>query len=124
MKQHFESRSWEWIDQNHFVCRERALSRSGDRIVARELISHAEKGVLADQFYAERLYTKEKISELLDKCGYRNLYFHGNLESSSSRGQDLGMMANRMIILEFRYLLQVNLYLSEQKVKIYLLVWD
>ncbi len=98
MKQHFKLRSWEWIDQNHFVCRERALSRSGDRIVTRELISHAEKGVLADQFYAERLYTKEKIAELLEKCGYRNLYFHGNLESTSSRGQDLGMMANRMII--------------------------
>ncbi|HEX3418003.1 MAG TPA: class I SAM-dependent methyltransferase, partial [Stellaceae bacterium] len=25
MRHHFEPRSWEWVDQNHFVCRERDL---------------------------------------------------------------------------------------------------
>src|SRR5689334_10709020 len=25
MKRHFDPRSWEWVDQNHFVCRERSL---------------------------------------------------------------------------------------------------
>ena len=98
MRNHYEARSWEWIDQNHFVCRERALTRDGERIVTRELISHAEKGVIADQFYAERLYTKDKIGALLERCGYENVHFHGSIDTASTRGQDLGMMAHRMII--------------------------
>lgn len=98
MRDNFEQRSWEWIDENHFVCRERALTRDGERIVTRELISHAEKGVIADQFYAERLYTKEKLIALIEKCGYQNIRFHGSIETASTRGQDLGMMAHRMII--------------------------
>jgi D-alanine-D-alanine ligase len=98
MQSHYEQRSWEWIDENHFVCRERALSKDSERIVTRELISHGEKGVIADQFYAERLYTKEKITDLLEKCGYQNVYFHGPIETASTRGQDLGMMAHRMIL--------------------------
>src|ERR1700724_1766825 len=30
MRHHFEQRSWEGVDQNHFVCRERALAGAGD----------------------------------------------------------------------------------------------
>ena len=98
MGQNFEQRSWEWIDGNHFVCRERALSRDGERIVTRELISHAEKGVITDQFYAERLYTHERIQALLEDCGFQDIRFHEPITTASSRGQDLGMMAHRMIL--------------------------
>ena len=34
MRCHFDPRSWEWIDQNHFVCRERDLAEDGDDLVA------------------------------------------------------------------------------------------
>jgi len=98
MSNNFERRSWEWIDENHFVCRERALTQDGERIVTRELISHAEKGVIADQFYAERLYTRERIAALLESCGYKNIHFHESPETASTRGVDLGMMAHRMIL--------------------------
>ncbi len=98
MRDHFEPRSWEWIDENHFVCRERSLARDGERIVTRELISHAEKGVLADQFYAERLYSRESLIKLLESCGYQNIRFHDALDTVSNRGQDLGMMAHRMML--------------------------
>ena len=60
MRSNFEPRSWEWIDQDHFVCRERSLSSDGDRLISREVIVHAEKGVIADQFYAERLYSRAR----------------------------------------------------------------
>jgi len=96
MKNNFEPRSWEWIDQHHFVCRERALSADNLRIVSREVITHSDKGVLADQFYAERLYTSDELSALLEKVGYREVVFHGDFSSESNRGQDLGMMGNRM----------------------------
>lgn len=98
MRDHFETRSWEWIDQNHFVCRERSLATDGKRIVSREVITNAEMGVIADQFYAERLYTFEEISALLEKLGFTDIKNHGNVTSESTRGHDLGMMANRLFI--------------------------
>ena len=50
MRANFEPRSWEWIDQNHIVCRERSLSGDGQRLVSREVVTHAERGVIIDQF--------------------------------------------------------------------------
>jgi D-alanine-D-alanine ligase len=98
MADNFERRSWEWIDEHHLVCRERSLSADRDRLISREVIVHDESGVLADQFYAERLYTKDGIQKLLEKCGFRNVRHHGSADSLSDRDQDLGMMARRMLI--------------------------
>ena len=98
MKGHFDARSWEWIDEHHFVCRERSLSQDGERLISREVIVHDEMGVLADQFYAERLYTVEGIKKLLEKTGFRNVRHHGHAEAQSDRDQDLGMMARRILL--------------------------
>ena len=95
---HLEARAWEWIDEQHFVCRERALAQDGRRIITREVITHAEKGVLADQFYAERLYTRSQIAALLEGCGFSGVTFMEAPETASTRGHDLGMMAHRLII--------------------------
>ena len=77
MAEHFDRRSWEWIDEHHFVCRERSISQDGERLISREVIVHDEMGVIADQFYAERLYTKDAIQRLLEKTGFRNIRHHG-----------------------------------------------
>src|SRR6185295_16169171 len=98
MHEHFEKRSWEWIDEHHFVCRERSISQDGERLISREVIVHDEMGVIADQFYAERLYTRESIGKLLDKAGFRNIRHHGHAEAHSERDQDLGMMARRLLL--------------------------
>jgi len=98
MADHFDRRSWEWIDEHHFVCRERSLSADRERLISREVIVHDETGVIADQFYAERLYTRESITKLLERCGFRNIRHHGNAESVSDRDQDLGMMARRLLL--------------------------
>jgi D-alanine-D-alanine ligase len=98
MADHFDRRSWEWIDEHHFVCRERSLSADRERLISREVIVHDEMGVIADQFYAERLYTKEAIAKLLEKTGFRNIRHHGNVEALSDRDQDLGMMARRILL--------------------------
>jgi len=97
-REHFEPRSWEWIDQTHFVCRERNLAHDGRRLISREVVVHAERGVLADQFYSERLYTKSEIKDLLETVGFHRVRFHAGVESESSRGQDLGMMAHRFFL--------------------------
>ncbi len=98
MADHFDRRSWEWIDEHHFVCRERSLSADRDRLISREVIVHDEMGVIADQFYAERLYTREAIGKLLEKTGFRNVRHHGWAEAVSDRDQDLGMMARRLLL--------------------------
>jgi len=99
MAEHFDRRSWEWIDQHHFVCRERSLSADRQRLISREVIVHDEMGVIADQFYAERLYTREGIGKLLETTGFRNVRHHGLIEAVSDRDQDLGMMARRLLLM-------------------------
>lgn len=98
MKKEFQKRSWEWIDKKFFVCRERCLSADGERLISREVITDTEKGVIADQFYAERLYTKEKLEDILTKAGFSDIKFHGEILASSQRNQDLGMMERRILV--------------------------
>ncbi len=98
LRDHYEPRSWEWIDQNYFVCRERSLSEDGEKLISREVITHVRKGVLADQFYAERLYSRERIRNMLKECGYRDIAFHDPLIPKSRKNHDLGMMGRRLVI--------------------------
>lgn len=98
MRAHYEPRSWEWIDENQFVCRERSMSEDGDRLISREVVVHAEKGVIADQFYAERLYSVDGISRLLERSGFTGVQVHTPLRADSRRGQDLGMMGARILL--------------------------
>jgi len=98
LREHFRPRSWEWIDKKYFVCRERSLSVDGQRLISREVITHVDKGVIADQFYAERLYTKESIFNLLKEAGFNDVNFHGELSPNSQRNQDLGMMERCVIV--------------------------
>jgi ubiquinone/menaquinone biosynthesis C-methylase UbiE len=98
LKDNFQPRSWEWIDPKHFVCRERSLSLDKQRLISREVVAHTEKGVIVDQFYAERLYTKESITDLLAKAGFSEITVHAQISPDSKRNQDLGMMQRRIIV--------------------------
>lgn len=97
LKQEFRPRSWEWIDRKQFVCRERCLSLDGQRLISREVVTHVEKGVIADHFYAERLYSRQSLSELLAGAGFSDVTFHGEISPESERNQDLGMMERRIL---------------------------
>ncbi|HUU29290.1 MAG TPA: methyltransferase domain-containing protein [archaeon] len=98
LRKHFQARSWEWIDKKLFVCRERSLSLDNQRLISREVVTNVEKGVIADQFYAERLYSRESIEELLKAAGFSNITIHCSFSPESQRNQDLGMMEQRIII--------------------------
>jgi D-alanine-D-alanine ligase len=97
LREHFQPKSWEWIDKKHFVCRERSLSLDKQRLISREVITHVEKGIIVDQFYAERLYSHESLSELLKTAGFSNITVHSAVLPDSKRNQDLGMMESRII---------------------------
>ncbi|MCS7135761.1 MAG: methyltransferase domain-containing protein [Nitrososphaerota archaeon] len=98
IRQNYEPRSWEWIDNKHFVCRERTLSKDGRRLLAREIVVNVDNGVLADQFYGVRLYSFDEIKSLLLKVGFTDVKLHKTLSTVSDRGQDMGMMGNRLIV--------------------------
>jgi D-alanine-D-alanine ligase len=98
LKKNYLPRSWEWIDKKHFVCRERSLAKDDERLISREVITHVEKGVLVDQFYAERLYNRDILNDMFSNVGYEDISFHGSIETNSIRNQDLGMMERRIIV--------------------------
>lgn len=98
IKQNYQARSWEWIDKKMFVCRERSLSADGQRLISREVITDVKQGVIADQFYAERLYNQDDLLRLLTQAGFSNIVFHGEISPNSVRNQDLGMMEKRLIV--------------------------
>jgi D-alanine-D-alanine ligase len=98
LKEHFQARSWEWIDKKLFVCRERSLSADRQRLISREVITDVTKGVIADQFYAERLYGQDDLCRLLTEVGFSEVTVHAEIQPNSRRNQDLGMMEKRIII--------------------------
>jgi D-alanine-D-alanine ligase len=98
LRNNFLPRSWEWIDAKHFVCRERSLSFDKQRLISRELVSDVDEGIMVDQFYAERLYTRESITELLQVAGFSDTVIHQEISPDSQRNQDLGMMEKRIIV--------------------------
>ncbi|MHC9544481.1 MAG: methyltransferase domain-containing protein [Vulcanimicrobiota bacterium] len=98
IRNNFQTRSWEWIDRHLFVCRERSLSLDKQRLISREVVTHADKGIIVDQFYAERLYTQESIIDLLKGAGFSDTIIHSSITPESQRNQDLGMMERRIIV--------------------------
>jgi len=57
-----------------------------------------EKGIIVDQFYAERLYGQESLSELLKTAGFRKITVYATVLSDSKRNEDLGMIKRRIIV--------------------------
>ncbi|MFW6237551.1 MAG: methyltransferase domain-containing protein, partial [Desulfosudaceae bacterium] len=98
LRNHFQPRSWEWIDKKMFVCRERSLSADRGRLISREVITDVTKGVIADQFYAERLYSEADLLAIFQEAGFAGVTIHGKMDTVTARNHDLGMMQKRIII--------------------------
>ncbi|KAI8900378.1 hypothetical protein BC833DRAFT_656359 [Globomyces pollinis-pini] len=105
MRENFAERSWEWIDDSTFVCRERQLSKDKARLNSREIVTMTGDGVVRDQFYQERLYSRNDLNKLMREAGFSVVIppsgESGSLtltQTLSKRNEDLGMMENRMII--------------------------
>ncbi|WP_319506497.1 methyltransferase domain-containing protein [uncultured Methanolobus sp.] len=98
LKEKYQPRSWEWIDKHNFVCRERSISTDGQKLISREVIVNDTSGVIADQFYAERLYTTESMIELLKKADFADIEIVDSINSQTLRNQDLGMMERRILV--------------------------
>ncbi|KAG0293103.1 hypothetical protein BGZ96_003326 [Linnemannia gamsii] len=115
-RENFSPRSWEWVDDEMLVCRERWLSEDRKRLVCREVVIKTAQGIIRDQFYQERLYDGEEIQHLLRGAGLKRLYQddEGQQQAQgdqardlaiktgkemSQRGEDLGMMGQRNFVI-------------------------
>ncbi len=99
LRDNFAPCSWEWLEDRLLVCRERTLSRDRARLVTREIILHADRGVIDDRFFAERLYSRCEIVALLESEGFAATAFHAPSDLVSDRASDLGMMARRVLVV-------------------------
>jgi len=84
--EHFEPRSWEWVEDHLLVCRERALSRDRSRLITREIVLNSDRGVVCDRFFGERLYSPAQIRALLKSVGFHSIDFTDRAEIASSTG--------------------------------------
>ncbi|MEO0202449.1 MAG: methyltransferase domain-containing protein [candidate division WOR-3 bacterium] len=98
IRNHYKPYTWEWINDKYVVLRERQLSHDKRLLISREIVIHANKGVVVDQIYSERLYSQSEIEDILKSAGFNNVKFHMNLISQSKRNIDLGLMENRIIL--------------------------
>jgi D-alanine-D-alanine ligase len=99
MRENYSEKSWEWIDDTTFVVRERQLSEDNARLISREIVTVTTQGVIRDQFYQERLYSREDLYQLLQQIGFLTTEKPNvSLNAKSKRNEDLGMMEHRMII--------------------------
>ncbi|KAI9216328.1 hypothetical protein BC828DRAFT_409566 [Blastocladiella britannica] len=89
MKHSYSPRTWEWLDDTMFVCRERSLTADGKCLVSREVVTNVDRGVVRDQFYAERLYELDEVEMLMEMALYtpaREMHARANMSSGGSAG--------------------------------------
>jgi D-alanine-D-alanine ligase len=102
LRKTFAAESSEWLDEKTLVSRERTLTRSGRRLVSREVVRHRDRGILADQIYAETLYAGDDIRTMLEQIGFTDIRLHPTNSVLSTRNEDLGMLAHRLIVTASR----------------------
>jgi D-alanine-D-alanine ligase len=93
--QNFKPVSRHRVNEDITVSRERYLGN--DIIYSREMVISAEKGCISDKTYLTRLYSPEKISDLMYSAGFSSVACEKDFMSRETKG-DYGSMTNRMIV--------------------------
>jgi len=83
------------VNEDIAVGREKELA--GDIVYSRELVMSREKGCIRDSTYCTRLYSPERISDLLHSAGFSSVNCQRDFMNRGARG-DYGCMTNRMIV--------------------------
>ncbi len=85
----FEPRTWDWIDHELFVCRERQFTPDG-RLVTRETLHRTSRGVAEDQLCSVRLFPEDQLHVLLRRAGFTSVAPWGPTD-----GERLRLMASK-----------------------------
>ncbi|KAG0258843.1 hypothetical protein BG011_003025 [Mortierella polycephala] len=109
IRNNFSARGWEWIDDSVIVCRERQLSKDQKRLICREVVMSTNTGIIRDQFYSERLYDLDEVHQLYRDTGLelqeeqQDGFQENDIgKDMSKRGEDLGMMEKRQLMVAFK----------------------
>lgn len=98
LKANFQPRAYGWNDQKLFVCTERTLASDGRRLIVREVVVDPEKGMVAENFSAERLFSADELMTLLVKHGFTEVYRHNFQKRPFSNRRDLMLVENRIFV--------------------------
>jgi len=93
---HFTPLTWHEADEDIVVCRQRRLDKNV--INCREMVISKRRGLIRDETFSTRLFSQEKISEMLISVGFPSVKIHKNFVSHQKEG-DYGCMTNRMIVI-------------------------
>ncbi len=94
--QNFTPFSCHRVNEELTVNRERKLG--DDIIYSRETVRSQKWGCLRDRTYCTRLYSPEKISDLLSSAGFSSVSCEKDFMNREAEG-DYGCMTNRMIVM-------------------------
>jgi D-alanine-D-alanine ligase len=93
---HFTPLAWHEANDDIVVCRQRSLDKNV--ITCREVVISKKRGLIRDETFTTRLYSQEKISEILTSVGFSTVRVHKDFVSRQKEG-DYGCMTNRMIVI-------------------------
>jgi len=93
--QNFKPFSCHKVNEDIAVSRERELR--DDIIYSRETVTSKQRGGIRDSTYCTRLYSPEKITELMYSAGFLSVICQRNFMNREAEG-DYGCMTNRMLV--------------------------
>ncbi|MBW1941945.1 MAG: class I SAM-dependent methyltransferase [Deltaproteobacteria bacterium] len=93
---HFSPQSWHETEGGIVICRQRRVE--GDIICGREMVISKKEGLIRDADYCTRLYSEERIREMLISAGFDSVSVQEDFVSHEKEG-DYGLMNNRMITI-------------------------
>ena len=93
---HFAARTWHEADEDTVVCRQRKLQ--DDIIHSREMVITKSKGLIRDEDYCIRLYTRKAITDMLTVVGFGDIRIQMDFSPHDKNG-DYGCMTNRMTVI-------------------------
>jgi D-alanine-D-alanine ligase len=92
----FKSKSTHQVNDDLTVRRERELGE--DILYSREIVSSKAKGLIRDSNYCTRLYSSQKITELIYSAGFSSVNCKRDFMNRDNEG-DYGTMTNRMFVI-------------------------
>ena len=91
----FKPLSCHQVNEDITVSRERELG--DDIIYSRERVTSEKRGCISDRTYCTRLYSPQKISDLMYSAGFSSITCQKDFMSREAEG-DYGCMTNRMVV--------------------------
>jgi len=94
--ENFIPQSWHEADEDVVVCRQRRLA--DEALYCREMVISKTKGLIRDETYRIKLYSRERIETILKSAGFGSVLIKKDGPTHDSNG-DYGCMTDRMIVI-------------------------